>query len=299
MKYVFQTEFVTGFRSIGHKSYPAGYAGCLHWHGPDNGYELIYVDSGQITVEFENNSSCLLVAGTCCFIKSFIRHRLINPLQRPSSYLNIMFYGKVPDELCHRPNAVDSETHRIAKRLREEALNSDSYSNELCCCILTEFIISQLRNTAPAQSAVRPRFIDNFQTERAEKIFNIVSREYRTITLAQLSKRVGVSRTTLYLIFRDEIGHSLSSLIKKFRLEQAEYMLQRSSFTLSEIAAEIGCDKSAFFRLFKQMKGITPGQYAKTLGNGQNMTGRSSGPQPLSIGKNNAAANRFRRRTKQ
>ena len=76
-------------------------------------------------------------------------------------------------------------------------------------------------------------------------------------------------------------------MIKKFRLEQAEYMLQRSSFTLSEIAAEIGCDKSAFFRLFKQMKGITPGQYAKTLGNGQNMTGRSSGPQPLSTGKNN------------
>ena len=276
MIYVFQTEFVTGFRTIGHKSYPAGYSGAFHLHSADNGYELIYVDSGRIMVEYENNLTNVLDAGTCCFIKSETRHRLVNPLQRPSSYLNIMFYGKLPDSLCHRPNTVCSETHRTAKRLREEALNSDSYSNELCCCLLTEFIISQLRNAAPEHSSVRPRFIDNFQTERAEKIFNIVSREYRTITLAQLSKEVGVSRTTLYLIFRNEIGHSLSSLIKKFRLEQAEYMLQRSSFTLSEIAAEIGCDKSAFFRLFKQMKGITPGQYAKTLGNGQNTTGRSS-----------------------
>ena len=277
MKYLFQNEFVTGFRSIGHKSYPAAHAGSFHLHSAENGYELIYVDSGRIMVEYENNLSSVLDAGTCCFIRKGIRHRLVNPLERPSSYLNIMFYGKLPESLCNHPNTVCSDTHRIAKRLREEVLNPDSCSNELCCCLLTEFIISQLRNATAAPSAMRPRFIDNFQTERAEKIFNIVSREYRTITLAQLSREVGVSRTTLYLIFRDEIGHSLSSLIKKFRLEQAEYMLQQSSFTLSEIAAEIGCDKSAFFRLFKQMKGITPGQYAKTLGNGQNTTGRISG----------------------
>ena len=269
MKYLFQAELVTGFRSIAHKSYPVGYAGLLHWHGPDNGYELIYVDSGQITVDFEKNLSFVLNAGNCCFIKSFTRHRLTNTDKGPSSYLNIMFYGKLPDSLCHHPKVVCLESHRISNRLREAVMNSDAYSGELCCCILTEFIISLLRNDAQAHPVIRPRFIDNFQTERAEKIFDILSREYRTITFAQLSRRAGVSRTALYLIFRNELGHSFSSLIEKFRLEQAEYLLQQTPLSLSEIAAEIGCDKSTFFRLFKRLKGVTPSQYARTLGNGQ------------------------------
>lgn len=278
MKYLFQAQLVTGFRNILHKSYPAGHAGTFHWHGPDNAYELIYADSGQIKIEFEKDLPCVLNAGSCCFIKSFIRHRLINPLQKPSSYLNIMFYGSLPDSLCSHPHVVCLESHRISNRLREEILNSDSYSNELCCCILTEFIISLLRNEAQAHSSIRPRFIDNFQTERAEMIFDILSKEYRTITFNQLSRRIGVSRSVLYLIFKNELGHSFSSLIEKFRLEQAEYLLQKTSFSLSEIVADIGCDKSTFFRLFKRLKGITPSQYARTLGNGQ--------PQGRTAGKN-------------
>ena len=274
MKYLFQAEFVTGFRSIVHKSYSVGHSCVFHMHGPENLYELIYVDNGQITVEYENSLPLVLNAGSCCFVKSKTLHRLFNEQLRPSSYLNIMFYGNLPAQLCQHPHTVSSETHRIAKRLREEALNPDTYSNELCCCLLTEFIITLLRNNAEGHYTVRPRFNDNFQTERAEKIFNIVSREYRTITLAELARKVGVSRTTLYLIFRDEIGHKLSDLIKMFRMEQAEYLLQRSSLSQAEIAAEIGCDKSAFFRLFRQMKGMTPGQYAKTLGNGENSPGK-------------------------
>ncbi|MBQ9336646.1 MAG: helix-turn-helix domain-containing protein [Lentisphaeria bacterium] len=272
MKYLFQAELVTGFRSIAHKSYPTGYAGALHWHGPDNGYELIYVDSGQITVDFEKDLSFVLNAGNCCFIKSFSRHRLINTEKGPSSYLNMMFYGKLPDSLCHHPQVVSLESHRISARLREAAMDSDAYSSELCCCILTEFIISLLRNVVQTHPVIRPRFIDNFQTERAEKIFDIISREYRTITFAQLSRRVGVSRTKLYLIFRNELGHTFSGLIDRFKLEQAEYLLQQTPLSLPEIAAEIGCDKSTFFRLFKRLKGITPSQYARTLGNGQTKT---------------------------
>lgn len=274
MKYLFQAEFVTGFRSIVHKSYSVGHSCVFHMHNPENLYELIYVDNGQITVEYKDSLPAVLNAGSCCLIKSKTLHRLLNEQPQPSSYLNIMFYGNLPDTLCGPPHAVGSDTHRIAKRLREEALNPDAYSNELCCCILTEFIITLLRSNSEDHCAVRPRFNNNFQTERAEKIFNIVSREYRTITLAELARKVGVSRTTLYLIFRDEIGHKLSDLIKMFRMEQAEYLLQRSSLSQAEIAAEIGCDKSAFFRLFRQMKGMTPGQYAKTLGNGENSTGK-------------------------
>lgn len=274
MKYLFQAEFVTGFRSIVHKSYSAGHSCAFHLHAPDSVYELIYVDNGQITVEYQNNLPTVLKAGSCCFIKSKSLHRLVNEQAHPSSYLNIMFYGKLPDSFCYHPHTVNSETHRLAKRLREEALNPDVFSKELCCCILSEFIINLLRNNSESPGTARPRFNSNFQTERAEKVFNIVSREYRTITLAELSRKVGVSRTTLYLIFRNEIGHKLSDLIKMFRLEQAEYLLLQSSLSQAEIAAEIGCDKSAFFRLFKQMKGITPGQYAKTLGNGENATGK-------------------------
>lgn len=276
-RYIFQTELVSGIRLtdgrdiVVHKGYPAGYIGEFHKHTPADVCELIYVDSGQITVEFEGSFSCCIDAGCCCFIKSDVRHRICNHLKTPSTYLNIMFYGKLPESLCMCSKTVGSESHRITSHLREELISDDPYSMEVCCCMLTEFIISILRKENRSISVRRPRFIDNLQTERAEKIFDMMSREYSRITFTRIAKRIGVSRSALYLIFKKELGHSFSELLEHFRLEQAEYLLQKGVFSLSEIASEVGCDKTTLFRLFKKRKGITPHEYAKTLGNSQKM----------------------------
>lgn len=265
MPYQFQPEFVTGLRCVTHCSYPVGYQIGWHQHGPQNGYELIYVDSGQITLEMKKGSTFYLHAGICFFIPSFTVHRLANRHNAPADYLNIMFYGTLPGELCLHPRLVKRQCHRLASSLREESREQRKYYEESCCCLLTRFIIALLREDSQDFALSRPAFFDNFQSERAEKIFDILSREYRTITFEDLAVRMNVSRSTLYLIFRDELGGSFSQFVEHCRFEQASYLLKKSVFSLSEIAAEVGCNGSTFFRLFKKKTGMTPSQFALTL----------------------------------
>lgn len=265
MPFLFQPEFVTGFRIIAHRSYPVGFQIPWHQHGPQNSYELIYVDSGQIILELKKETTFYLNAGNCCFIPSYTAHQLSNHHNAPSDYLNIMFYGNLPEELLLHPRLVNRYGHRLASKLREESREQRKFWEQNCCCLLTRFIIALLREESRDSALSRPAFFDNFQSDRAEKVFDILSREYRTITFDELASRMDVSRSELYLIFRNELGGGFREFIENCRFEQAAYLLKQSGFSLAEIAQEVGCNSSTFFRLFRRKTGMTPSEFARTL----------------------------------
>ena len=52
-------------------------------------------------------------------------------------------------------------------------------------------------------------------------------------------------------------------------------MYYNEDLSLAEIAADIGCELPSLFRMFKKMTGMTPGEYARSLG-----TPSRHGPDP-------------------
>ncbi|OFI32199.1 hypothetical protein BFC17_08230 [Alteromonas lipolytica] len=87
-------------------------------------------------------------------------------------------------------------------------------------------------------------------------------------TLEKLAKKVGMSRTSFAVQFKDLVGHSPMDFLTACRMDQAFTALQYSDDSILSIALDAGYQsESAFSRAFKKAKGQTPGAVRKLAQN--------------------------------
>jgi two-component system response regulator YesN len=68
-------------------------------------------------------------------------------------------------------------------------------------------------------------------------------------------------------IFKEATGKSAMQYLHEIRVEKAEEMLRSTTATVSEIADCCGfTDPNYFSRIFKKIKGVTPGSLRETKG---------------------------------
>lgn len=80
-----------------------------------------------------------------------------------------------------------------------------------------------------------------------------------TLTPAVLAQSSGLSPSRLVSLFRDEMGLTPRKFLEQQRLLRAQKLLERTSHTISAIAAEVGFDNPFYFTLrFKQHTGFAP-----------------------------------------
>lgn len=263
--YHFKPVLVTGLKYIRHVSYLENKSSGMHFHPPHLN-ELIYVDYGILSLE-HGNQHFQLKRGECILIKGRVYHRLSNPGLVMMNYLNIMFYGTLPDSIIGKVLKADRHGHRIMNRLREENITQMDYHPTLSICELTVFLIHLIRRQSGSTPLLSPpAYLGNIHNSIAEKALDIVSRNYKTLKFQELAHSLGISDSSLYLIFKNEIGRTFSQTIQTYRVEAAKYFLHNGELSLDEIAVAIGCETRSFFRLFKRVTGMTPHEYAKSLG---------------------------------
>ena len=87
----------------------------------------------------------------------------------------------------------------------------------------------------------------------------------RGINLTQLAKHVSLSPYYLLRVFRDEVGMPPYAYLESVRIRQAQRLIEAGR-PLAEVAAEVGfSSQSHLTHRFKQIIGVTPGQYARQL----------------------------------
>jgi len=85
-----------------------------------------------------------------------------------------------------------------------------------------------------------------------------------TLSVQSIADALGMSVSNLSHQFRDESHENLSQLITRMRMAKAKDLLRETDKTLEEIGAPLGYSHVAsFVRRFKQVEGITPGEYRK------------------------------------
>lgn len=83
-----------------------------------------------------------------------------------------------------------------------------------------------------------------------------------TISLNTLAEEFGLSYTYASKSFKDETGESLSSYITKLRIAYVKQKLETTDEQIKTIVLDSGyVDVANFMRKFKQVEGMTPGQY--------------------------------------
>ena len=85
-------------------------------------------------------------------------------------------------------------------------------------------------------------------------------------SVADLSKKLSLSRSQLYRKVKALLGQSISDYIQNTRLQRAESYLQDESLSIAEIAYSVGYTSPDYFSTaFKNKYNLTPSQFRKEV----------------------------------
>ena len=86
------------------------------------------------------------------------------------------------------------------------------------------------------------------------------------LTINELSETLGVSSNQLSQVINEMSGKNFQQFINEYRVAEVKRNISDSTKTLLGIALDSGFNsKSAFNRIFKEITGMTPSAYKKSL----------------------------------
>ena len=82
------------------------------------------------------------------------------------------------------------------------------------------------------------------------------------ISIDDVAKSVGVSRSHLYRVFMLNVGKSPIDYLTEYRINEACKLLRAGHLSIAEVAVSVGFfDQFYFSRVFKRAKGVPPSKY--------------------------------------
>ena len=100
---------------------------------------------------------------------------------------------------------------------------------------------------------------------RVAQVVQEISRRYREpMTVAELAQHVHLSPSRLAHLFKEAVGESPIQMLLRLRLRQAARLLEYSTLSVAEIAAEVGFDSQFYFaRQFRELFAMSPTGYRR------------------------------------
>lgn len=95
-------------------------------------------------------------------------------------------------------------------------------------------------------------------------IFQYVNEHHNQITLSEICREFGRSRSYISHMFKSRCGVTIRAYCNRLKLEDAKNLLGKTDLPITEIALNVGFgDVSYFIRLFRERFSMTPLQYRK------------------------------------
>lgn len=100
---------------------------------------------------------------------------------------------------------------------------------------------------------------------RLNKIIDYISKNYtQNIDLEDLSREAAMTPTSLCRFFKNRTNKTILQFINEFRIGKACQMLIDGNYSISDICFTSGFNSlTSFYRIFKEIKHITPHEYKK------------------------------------
>jgi len=125
------------------------------------------------------------------------------------------------------------------------------------------------RDAAPARRFFGGRLVvreSSLRHERDTRIGRVLEHVHahhdREISLAEMARAAGMSRSTFARTFKRNIGQPAVRYLINYRLEQAKNLLAQTDLSVSEICWKVGFGTHTYFdRAFRKLTGISPREY--------------------------------------
>ena len=269
LKYFFKPKLIRRITSINHWNMKRGYSHVNHAHA-SYGHEIIYLDYGKMNILL-NGKILWLNTGEILLIRGGAYHSFKGHDEMPFDYLNIMFRGTLPEQLFNTPWQVDRRMREILLQLKHESEFQESGFLEMAGSLLTELAVLLIRKNSPSTREKSFELLSNrlhYESDKVEKACEIIRKNYNTaLKEEEVANAIRISASHLRLLLRKNTGKNFKTLLHEYRIEAAKHFIRNEGYTFSEIALQVGFETPAFFyRLFKRHTGMTPKEYAKSLG---------------------------------
>lgn len=258
-----------------------------HYH---NYYQVCFVVSGQI-LHCQEGDAMTLGAGDAFIVPPGFIHSLHFDGTRAQIY-SLSF-----DETLFHPGFTQSGAYRFLRGLQEETPALQRQSVRLRVLLdkeqrrllqnLMDGLIYQQRTDGPVELSAAPSMIAAIlyilaqsyyrQPQNAPQLSeqagysSILTRcmEYidahytEPLTLEELAKEFGMSRSSFCAVFPQFAGMTLRKYIAHKRIMEAQMLIRsQPELTLAQICAAVGYeDDSTFYRNFLQITGVSPARY--------------------------------------
>lgn len=249
-----------------------------HFKGEKHNYfELTYVDRGRLCTEvegrhYELTEKELIIYGPGQF------HSQSIPEGFSCSYVTIIFDMETIvydvesthyELLLNKVFEYDKKIYTLLKTFVSESTSQIPYMNSLMLCLLQETIIRLLQSEFIGKKSERPvtGARQHYQDELLEKILAYIDETiYEPLTIAELCQKFSMSRSSLQILFKENLDMPPKKYINELKLEKSRQMICENKYTISEIALMLGFNSIHYFsRAFTQKYHMAPSEYSKTL----------------------------------
>jgi len=254
----------------------AGY----HFVGERHGYfELTYVDRGRMETEIDGRryvlgENDLILYGPGQF------HRQEIPVGESCSYLTVVFDMEVApggdggpgyEVILDKIFGYNKKIRALIRDFVDESNSQIPYMNSLMLCLLEEMVIRLLQWEFVGNEEEHPvkEVQQHYQDELLDKILVYIGETLReSITVAEICQKFSLSRSSLQLLFKENLQQTPKRYIMESKLEKAAGLIRENQYTISQIALMLGFHSIHYFsRAFANKYGMAPSEYAKQIFN--------------------------------
>ena len=236
-------------------------------------YELTYVDRGTLTTEIDGHTYDLkerelIIYGPGQFHKQIIQNG------KSCSYVTVLFEldasGSHFDFLLDKVFPYTKKIHALMKTFVNESSTLVPYMDSLLLCLFQEVIIRLLQSEFIKEEHDKKPLTDarqHYHDEQLEKILKYIDDTlYEPITVGEICQKFSMSRSSLQILFNENLNQTPKKYINELKLEKSRQMIGEGRYTISEIALMLGFNSIHYFsRAFTQKYNMAPTEYAKTI----------------------------------
>lgn len=245
--------------------------------------ELLYVDSGFITVEADNYSG-IIKENQLILHQTNETHSLSCPVEEACNVIIIGFECSTPelDVFSTAPVYITESQKRLLTEIIREGRNvflppydlpgqkdmkkRKEYpfgADQLIKIKLENFFIELIRSKNNVLNEENGEPTD----DRIQEVHRYLKENYKTkIDLSELCFLFRTNKTTLCNKFRRVYGETIISYINNLRIKEAKKLLRSRNYNITEISGMVGFSSVHYFsRIFKQYEKQSPTAYIKTI----------------------------------
>lgn len=188
-------------------------------------------------------------------------------IQDPWEYYWVGFNGAFANKLVQQTPFSDLQPVHHGKDL--DALRSTLHSIFLARgpepqneAMMVGYLYIFMANLIKEAQELEPHAVNSSSQYVLNAIKYIQFNYSQDISIDDIAKAVGVSRSHLYRIFMSNVGQSPIDYLTSYRIGEACSLLKNSQLSIAEIAVSVGFfDQFYFSRVFKKAKGVPPSKY--------------------------------------